>query len=142
MARALLGAETSEPDALPATASRRTPLLLLGLSLVALLVTWQIATVLAADPRLMPGPVAVTRALWRELVAGELLFHLGITLLRVVASFVIAMTLGSAIGYVMGRSRLTDDLLSAWLVFFLNLPALVVIILAYIWIGLDETAAI
>ncbi len=42
----------------------------------------------------------------------------------------------------MGRSRLTDDLLSIWLVFFLNLPALVVIILAYIWIGLDESAAI
>ena len=42
----------------------------------------------------------------------------------------------------MGRSRLADDLLSAWLVFFLNLPALVVIMLAYIWIGLNETAAI
>jgi NitT/TauT family transport system permease protein len=75
-------------------------------------------------------------------VTGELPFHLGMTLLRVTASFVIAMTLGTALGYLMGRSRLADDLLSAWLVFFLNLPALVVIILAYIWIGLDESAAI
>ena len=75
-------------------------------------------------------------------MTGELPYHLGMTLLRVAASFVIAMTLGTAIGYLMGRSRLADDLLSAWLVFFLNLPALVVIILAYIWIGLDESAAI
>jgi NitT/TauT family transport system permease protein len=96
----------------------------------------------AGDPRLMPGPGPVAVRLWQEAVTGELPFHLGMTLLRVTASFVIAMTLGTALGYLMGRSRLADDLLSAWLVFFLNLPALVVIILAYIWIGLTESAAI
>ena len=71
-----------------------------------------------------------------------MLYHLGITLARVAASFVIAMALGTVIGVVMGRSALIDRLAHPWLVFFLNIPALVTIVLAYIWIGLVETAVI
>src|SRR6266705_358103 len=42
----------------------------------------------------------------------------------------------------MGRVRLADRLGDPWLVVLLNLPALVVIILAYVWGGLTEAAAI
>jgi NitT/TauT family transport system permease protein len=112
------------------------------LSLLGLLGLWQLAAAIAADPVLMPAPGPVLATLWRELASGELLHHLMATLARVVASFVIAFALGAAIGYVMGRVRLVDELLGPWIVFFLNLPALVIIILAYIWIGLDESAAI
>jgi len=42
----------------------------------------------------------------------------------------------------MGRSRLADRLADPWLVALLNLPALVIIVLAYVWAGLTETAAI
>ena len=42
----------------------------------------------------------------------------------------------------MGRVAARRRLGQPWLVFFLNLPALVTIILAYIWIGLVESAAI
>ena len=112
------------------------------LSLLALLALWQLGATLAADPVRLPAPSPVLATLGRELASGELLHHLGATLARVAASFVLAFALGAAIGYAMGRVRLVDELLGPWLVFFLNLPALVVIILAYIWIGLDETAAI
>ena len=74
-----------------------------------------------------------------DCATGELPWNLAITLLRVAASFVIAMTLGVALGILMGRVRLADELGQPWLVFFLNLPALVTIILAYIWIGLVES---
>jgi NitT/TauT family transport system permease protein len=103
---------------------------------------WQLVALLAADPTRLPAPLPVLATLGRELASGELPHHLGATLARVAASFFIAFALGAAIGYAMGRVRLVDELLGPWLVFFLNLPALVVIILAYIWIGLDETAAI
>jgi NitT/TauT family transport system permease protein len=68
--------------------------------------------------------------------------NLGVTLARVALSFLLAMTLGTAIGYWMGRVRLADRLCDPWLIILLNLPALVVIVLAYIWAGLTETAAI
>ena len=51
---------------------------------------------LAGDPRLMPGPGPVMARLWQDALTGELPFHLGMTLARVAASFVIAMTLGCA----------------------------------------------
>jgi NitT/TauT family transport system permease protein len=139
---ALATAGTDEAAAVRPASARRLALLRLASSLLGLLAVWQIVAMVAGDARLMPGPGPVIVRMWQDSVTGELPFHLGMTLSRVVASFAIAMTLGAAIGYLMGRSRLADDLLSAWLVFFLNLPALVVIILAYIWIGLDETAAI
>src|SRR5262249_7854860 len=49
---------------------------------------------------------------------------------------------GSVIGLIMGRSRLADQLGDPWLIVLLNLPALVIIVLAYVWAGLTETAAI
>jgi NitT/TauT family transport system permease protein len=46
------------------------------------------------------------------------------------------------IGLAMGRVVLFDRLADSWLVVLLNLPALVIIVLAYVWAGLTETAAI
>lgn len=111
-------------------------------SILLLLALWQIAAWVAADPRLMPPPLAVLAAIGAATASGELPWHLAITLLRVAASFVLAMGIGIALGIVMGRIKLADQLGQPWLVFFLNLPALVTIILCYIWIGLVETAAI
>lgn len=113
-----------------------------ALSLLLLFSLWEIAARLAGDPRLMPGPLAVFSTLGHELGQGELLFHLGMTLWRVVASFTIAMTMGMIFGILLGRSPLCDAIGGPWVVFFLNLPALVVIVLAYVWIGLTEAAAI
>ena len=111
-------------------------------SLLILALLWQGAALVADQPRLMPGPLRVAVALQAELVHGGLLFHTAVTLARVAASFVLAMSIGTALGIVMGRVRLADELGHPWLVFFLNLPALVTIVLAYIWIGLIEAAAI
>jgi NitT/TauT family transport system permease protein len=57
-------------------------------------------------------------------------------------AFVLAMSLGTAIGVAMGRSERLNRWLDPWLVIFLNLPALVLIVLCYLWIGLTEAAAI
>lgn len=110
------------------------------LSALLLLAVWQAAALSGSD--LMPGPVTVLRALIHDLTEGPLLADLGVTLGRVVASFVIAMAAGSVIGILMGRSRRVDGLFDLWLVLGLNVPALVIIILCYLWIGLNESAAI
>ncbi len=111
-------------------------------SIVGLVLLWQVAALVADNDRLLPSPAQVLAVLIEAGGSGELAYHLGITLARVVVSFVIAMLIGTAIGLAMGRLPLLDRVASPWLVFLLNLPALVTIILAYIWIGLVETAAI
>ena len=111
------------------------------LSAAALIALWQIAAAVAASP-LLPGPAAVAAALINLLLHGRLLTDLGISLARVAASFVLAMAIGSAIGIVMGRSSRIDRLFDLWLILGLNLPALVIILLCYVWIGLGEAAAV
>jgi NitT/TauT family transport system permease protein len=121
--------------------SRVLPSLIVLASLAALLAAWWIAASIA-DSRVLPSPAAVAAAFWRDARSGELFFHLGMTLFRVAASFLLAMVFGSIIGVALGMSRQANRFFDPWLILFLNIPALVVIVLAYIWFGLNEIAAI
>ena len=111
------------------------------LSLAFVVILWAAAASAAQSP-LLPGPLTVVEALIRETRSLALPYHLACTLLRVVAAFAIAFSLGLISGYAMGKYRLVDQIGDPWLVVLLNLPALVTIILAYIWVGLNEPAAI
>ena len=94
------------------------------------------------DSATLPTPLVVTKVLINEIKTGELPYHLGKTLYRLIISFSIAMFLGCAIGIVLGRNKPLDYFFDNWLVIFLNVPALVTIILCYVWFGLNEVAAI
>jgi NitT/TauT family transport system permease protein len=111
-------------------------------SFVALLALWQGAAMLIADPVLFPTPWATLDTGYQHLVTGELLFSLAVTLARVAVAFLFAMLLGSAIGIALGRSQPADAIFGGWLSIALNMPALVTIVLCYVWFGLSETAAI
>ena len=112
-----------------------------AISLLLLLAVWEAAARLVQS-RLFPGAGAVLDALSDETVDGELLHHLGATLLRVAIAFAVAMVAGAAIGIAMGLVRSLDALFDSWIVLFLNLPALVIAVLLYIWFGLTDAAAI
>jgi|TARA_R110002126_G_scaffold285701_18_gene436836 NitT/TauT family transport system permease protein len=106
-----------------------------------LLVLWQGLSMLVAH-RLFPSPVAVSLQMWDAAINGPLLIDLGRTLLRASIAFVVAMVLGSALGIGLGRVRWADRLFSGWLLVGLNLPAIVVAIVLYIWLGLTDLALI
>lgn len=110
-------------------------------SLLIFLIFWDLSAYLL-DHRHFPRPLAVWNTLVDQIRTGNLLFHVGMTLARVVVSFVVAMLIGAALGLALGRSKTADKLFDSWLIFFLNLPALVIIILCYVWFGLTELAAI
>lgn len=110
-------------------------------SFIALVVIWQLGS-LVTGPRLLPPPAMVADALVRGIVDGSLPYHTAVTLARVAASFVVAMLIGAALGLAMGRLPRLDIFFDSWLVLFLNIPALVTIVLCYIWFGLAEPAAI
>ena len=88
------------------------------------------------------SPAETQRALTQEAASGALARNLGITLWRVACAFVLAMVLGSLLGLAMGRWRLLDRALDSLLIALLNLPALVSIVLIYVWFGLSEWTAI
>jgi NitT/TauT family transport system permease protein len=110
-------------------------------SLISFVAVWYAGSLLSG-PRLLPSPTRVAIAVYEEAVSGALFFNLGATLLRVAVAFTLAMVVGSVIGVLMGRFRTIDRIGDPWLVVFLNIPALVIIVLSYLWGGLTEVAAI
>lgn len=110
-------------------------------SIALLFAVWATAAELAHS-RVLPSPSSVLAFIAAEAASGELWLHLGMTLFRVGLAFAIAMAVGSAIGIALGFNRFADRLFDPWLLVLLNIPALVVIVLAYIWFGLNEAAAI
>lgn len=111
------------------------------LSVAGLLLIWTVAAWLAQS-RSLPSPVAVGSALVTEYKSGDLFFHTGATLARVATAFILAMSIGSAIGIALGRNRTLNHFFDPWVILFLNIPALVIIVLSFIWFGLNEAAAI
>lgn len=111
------------------------------LSLFAFVVLWQIAAWIVQDST-MPPPLTVFGRIVSETASLALPQHLAVTLLRVGIAFVIALIIGAAIGMAMGRWEALDRFLDGWLVLGLNIPALVTIILCYVWFGLNDVAAI
>ena len=111
------------------------------LSLPLLLAVWQILAMVFVH-RLFPSPVAVAQELWLLATSGPLLPDLGKTLLRATIAFVIAMALGTVLGIALGRRPWLDRLFSGWLLVGLNLPAIIVAIVFYIWLGLTEVALV
>jgi len=111
------------------------------LPVLVLLAGWEVAAHLIGS-RLFPPLSIVMAALLREAASGQLERQLGITLLRVACAFTVAMVLGTALGVAMGRWRWLDRALDSLLTALLNLPALVGIVLIYVWFGLSEATAI
>lgn len=110
-------------------------------SLAVFLAGWEIVGRLIGS-RLFPPASTVVAAMWREIVDGALVANLAITLARVAAAFLVSMTLGTAFGLAMGTWRKLDSVFDSWLTILLNVPALVLIVLIYIWFGLTEAAVI
>lgn len=108
---------------------------------IGVLLLWQWAGA-QFDVKTLPQPSVIAELLWKEATAGELFFHLGMTLRRVALSFSIAMAIGVVLGIGMGIYKRLDRLLDTFLIIGLNIPALVTIVLCYIWFGLTETAAV
>jgi NitT/TauT family transport system permease protein len=110
-------------------------------SIFSFFLIWHLASIFV-DVELLPGPSEVSKKIIEEAISSELFFHTLITLKRVFISFIIAMLIGTFFGIYMGRNERANTILDDWLVLGLNVPALVIIILCYVWFGLNEMAAI
>jgi NitT/TauT family transport system permease protein len=113
----------------------------LVLPLAAVLICWSLLS-LWLTPQLLPGPVATSATLARDIASRTLWYHLGTTLTRVGLSFALAMAVGTPLGIAMGLFPRLDGALNSLLIVGLNLPVLVVSVALYIALGLNEWAAI
>ena len=110
-------------------------------SIFFLIIFWEITSKIIGDKIILPSPTDVIESI-KYHASQDLFYHVYITLLRVVTAFFLAMTIGSVIGIAMGRNKKIDDYFDGWLILALNVPALVTIILCFLWFGLNEVAAV
>ena len=106
-----------------------------------LIIIWQSASLLA-NTDVFPSVVDILKSFYEHLVHKDLIFHVAITLKRVLIAFFIAMFLGVVLGIMMGLSSKINLFFDIFLIIGLNIPALVTIIICYIWFGLTDFSAI
>ncbi|MDR0809401.1 MAG: ABC transporter permease subunit, partial [Gemmobacter sp.] len=111
------------------------------LSFLLLLGAWQ-GLAMVAQSRFLPSPFVVAGHAGWLIGNGHLIEDFSVTALRAAIGFGVAMILGTAAGLALGRSRWADALFLNWVIVGMNLPAIVVAILLYIWLGLTDTALI
>jgi NitT/TauT family transport system permease protein len=111
-------------------------------SLAGFVAVWAVAAALAADPLLLPSPLRVAEVVGREAASGALATHIGATLARVALAFTISLFVGTVVGLALARAPAVDRWADPWVLLLLNIPALVVIVLCYLWVGLNEVALV
>ncbi len=103
---------------------------------------WVLLAYLTNDPNILQTPITVWEKIVDQFHTGELLFHTGITLIRVFVASRIALVAGIFIGIILGLFLHLNRWINPWVIFFLNLSALVVFVICYLWIGLNEVVTI
>ena len=111
------------------------------LSIFLFIIIWQSVAIIA-NSDVFPSVVDILKSFFEHLLHKDLIYHTGITLQRVFIAFIIAMIIGVFFGIIMGLFPKVDSLLDIFLIIGLNMPALVTIIICYIWFGLTDFSAI
>jgi NitT/TauT family transport system permease protein len=118
----------------------RTPGLVAA-GFAALLAVWAALSALLG-PHLLPDPGAVAQTMWADVRAGTLPRHVEVSLARVLATTALALLLGIGAGTWIGLSETADAFWAPWLVAGLAIPRLLLIVSAYLVIGLNEAALV
>ena len=104
---------------------------------------WEITAHLGVfPPRLFPPLEDVASALVRLTLAGILPRHAAETLLRLLAGFWLAATVGVGLGIAMGRSRLAEDMLLPLVSIGAPIPGVAYAPLFLVWFGLGNVSAV
>jgi sulfonate transport system permease protein len=107
---------------------------------LALVAAWALATggLHLVPSHQLPSPAAVLRAAEDLLKSGELLRHVGASLLRVASGFLLGGAVAVGLGSWVGLSRRAERLVDPTLQAVRNVPSLAWVPFLLLWMGIDE----
>lgn len=94
------------------------------------------------EPQVLPAPSSVAATAWNLARNGDLFVHLGVSLLRAAAGFLIGSAIGLALGVFVGFSRLGQALIDRSIQMVRAIPFLAMLPLVIVWFGVGEGAKI
>jgi ABC-type nitrate/sulfonate/bicarbonate transport system permease component len=110
---------------------------------VAIVIIWQLAVIFTgADPALLPPPLLTAETLVEMVLSGEIFMHAGISLGRVLSSWLLSATIAIPLGLAMGRFRPFEKVLDPVVELFRPISPLAWIPMAIIWFGIGESGKI
>jgi sulfonate transport system permease protein len=105
------------------------------------LLVWELASRVGwLSSRVLPEPWADATAFRRLLSSGELWQHVAISSGRALAGLALGGGLGLQLGLLTGSFQVAERLLDTTLQMLRNIPALALIPLETLWVGIDESA--
>jgi NitT/TauT family transport system permease protein/taurine transport system permease protein len=110
------------------------------LSLFIVLAVWQILSGTVFNRHLVPPPLTVVETAIPMLMSGEILRHIGISLIRILTGFALGTVLAVIVGVLMGRLRIVNELLDPVIEVLRYLSPTAMIPIAVIWFGIGETS--
>lgn len=113
------------------------------LPIVLLFALWEfLARTGAVSEDVLPAFGSVLARLWELAADGELFVHVGASLLRVGVGLSLSVVIGSALGFALAGSQLTQKLVQPSLTFLYPLPKSALIPVIIIWLGFGHSAQI
>lgn len=108
-----------------------------------LVLVWEAVSRFGIVPtNLLPAPTAVLAIATHMALSGELFRHMGITLYRVAAGFVIGTLAATVLGALTGYSRTAHAYLDPLLQALRNIPSIAWVPLFILWLGIYESSKI
>lgn len=112
-------------------------------TLVIIIAFWEIASQTGLVRKsILPPPSRIMKTFVSILMSGELMGHIGISILRVLEGFVIGAILALIVGILCGLYKKVDDYLSLIIGFLRPIPVLAWTPLLILWLGIDEASKI
>lgn len=93
-------------------------------------------------PVILPAPSQLALTFWTLLAGGDLIRHIGISILRVLEGFFIAAVLGLGLGTAIGLSKTLDRLTDLAIQVLKPIPPIAWIPLAILWFGIGEESKV
>ncbi|MBT1070512.1 ABC transporter permease [Pelotalea chapellei] len=110
---------------------------------VVFVIVWELlsrAGLLAAN--WFPAPLSIAGTLVELLQGGELFHHIGITVARVVAGFLIGAVLATLLAGIAGSTPLIRELVDPTIQALRNIPSMAWVPLFLLWLGIHESSKI
>lgn len=100
-----------------------------------LVVLWAIASGRVVSTEVLPPPIGVFQKTISLFVTGQILVHLGISLVRVTLGLVLGSIVGVALGIGMARSDPIENFFDVFLTLTYPVPKTALVPLAILWLG-------
>jgi NitT/TauT family transport system permease protein len=103
---------------------------------IAVMGSWEAIVRLFDIPAIiLPAPTAIAGAFWQSLLAGELGWHLAVTMFEVILGFVLGAVGGLLLGFAIALWPLAERLFYPYVVAFQTVPKVAIAPIVVIWFG-------